>query len=199
MQIIDVEQGSDEWLEARRGIPTASEFSKLVTSTGKASTQANDYINLLISERLGAVSESFTNEWMERGVELESAARAWYAFQTEIEPTQVGFVLNDAGTAGASPDAIFDGGGLEIKCPSPKVHISYLRANKCPAAYIGQVQGCMWICERETWDFLSFHPELPPLLVKVARDEDYIAKLSQRVTEITETINSELNKIRGLM
>ena len=127
MQIVEVEQGTEEWFAARRGIPTASEFGKLVTSTGKASTQMGEYINQLIAERLGAVDENYSNDWMARGTELEPAARAWYSFATDIDTDQVGFVLNDTGTAGASPDALYDVSGLEIKCPSPKVHVSYLR------------------------------------------------------------------------
>ena len=197
MQIVEVEQGSEEWLAARRGIPTASEFGKLVTATGKPSSQMGDYINLLIAERLGAVDENYTNDWMARGTELEPAARAWYSFATDIDIGQVGFVLTDTYTAGASPDGIYDDGGLEIKCPSPKVHISHLRGQKCPTTYLPQVQGCMWICERESWDFLSFHPDLPPLLVKVHRDDDYIKKLAARVDELTDIMLTEIDKIQA--
>ena len=41
--IFDIEQGSDEWHALRAGKPTASEFSKLVTSKGEPSKSMADY------------------------------------------------------------------------------------------------------------------------------------------------------------
>ena len=52
MIILDHEQGSEEWLAARLGKPSASSFSKLITQTGKPSSSADGYINELIAERL---------------------------------------------------------------------------------------------------------------------------------------------------
>jgi len=83
--LTDLEQGSDEWLAARLGIPTASNFSKLITSTGKKSTQLDGYARTLAAETLmGKPEEGFKSGWMDRGTELEPMARAWYEFQTDI-------------------------------------------------------------------------------------------------------------------
>jgi len=47
MRIIECEQGTPEWLQARLGVPSASSYAKLVTTTGKSSAQAEAYINQL--------------------------------------------------------------------------------------------------------------------------------------------------------
>jgi len=187
MQLHNFEQGSPEWLQARLGIPTASCFSKLITSTGKKSTQIEGYLNSLVAETLmGEPPESFSSEWMARGTELEPQARAWYEFQTDLDVDQVGFVTLDSGIAGASPDGLTLTGGLELKCPKAETHVGYLRANKLPTDYVPQVQGCMWICERDSWDFASYHPLMPKLLITVRRDDAFIAKLAGLVNEVNE-------------
>ena len=116
MQIINVEQGSEEWLRARLGVPTASCYSKLITTQGKRSAQAEGYINELIGQRItGEIPETFKSEAMERGNELEPQARAYYELVTDNDVEEVGLILNDIG-AGCSPDGLIgDDGGLEIK------------------------------------------------------------------------------------
>jgi len=197
MQILDLDQGAPEWFAARIGKPTASCFNKLITSTGKKSTQMDGYINTLIAEELmGAPADFYTNESMRRGTELEPEARAWYEFQTDIDVEQVGFVLRDDGLVGCSPDGITPFGGLEIKCPGAGTHVSYLLANKVPAAYVPQVQGCMWLCERDNWDFVSYHPDMPKLHIVVARDNDFIATLDSLITELLDKKTAALHQIQ---
>jgi hypothetical protein len=87
--------------------------------------------------------------------------------------------------------------GLEIKCPAPHTHVSYLVKNKCPAEYIAQIQGSMWICERDQWDFLSFHPDMPPLLITVKRDEKFIATLASLIEEMSEKVAATTELIRS--
>jgi hypothetical protein len=184
MIIVDCEQGKPEWLAARCGIPTASEFGKILTSTGKVSTQAGGYMNKLLAEwMMGEASPSYASEWMERGNEVEAEARDFYSFDTGQEVETIGFALKDErGLVGCSPDCLVgDAGGLEIKCPSPAIHVEYLLAGKVPTKYVPQVQGCLWVTGREWWDFLSYHPELPPLKIRVARDEQYITSLAAEV------------------
>lgn len=200
MQIIsDLEQGSPEWLAARMGIPTASEFSNLITSTGKRSSSLPKYAMTLAAETvMGKPEESFKSSWMDRGNELEPMARAWYEFQTDIKIEEVGFVRSDCGTYGCSPDGLSPGSGLELKCPKAETHLGYLIGQKMPSTYIAQVQGCMWVCERDTWDFASFHPELPPFLLTVVRDDDFIATLVGLVNEVTDKKLEILHQLEGL-
>lgn len=191
MRINNCEQGTEEWFAARLGIPTASAFKNIYTSGGKASTSASVYAHKLIAERLmGYHPESYTNEAMERGIELEGEARGLYQFAQDEECRQVGFVTLDDGSTGCSPDGLIDSGGLEIKCPSPHVHVKYLLAGKCPAEYVPQVQGSIWICEADWWDFMSYHPDMQPLIVRVYRDDEYIAGLAAEIAKFNDKLAS---------
>ncbi len=207
MRILVHEQGSPEWLMARLGCPSGSGFSKLVTSTGKPSTSAETYINELIAEKvIGEPPENNPNEWMQRGTLLEPDARAFYEFDRDVTVTEVGFCMHDVLECGVSPDGLVgDAGGLEIKCPKPSTHIKYLRSQagylqkkEPPVEYYQQVMGCLWITEREWWDFLSYHPSLPPMLVRVERNEAYIKQLAEQVERACEIIQNQVEYIRSI-
>lgn len=199
MIILDHEQGTNEWFDARLGVPSASNFSKLITATGKASTSADGYVNQLVAEILtGERAEFYTNGHMERGNQLEPEARSYYEFMTDLEAQEVGFCLHDTVAAGCSPDALVADGGLEIKCPSGAVHVSYLRAGTLPAAYKQQVMGCMWVSGAPWWDFLSYHPDMPSLLIRVERDEKYIQALAVEVEKAASAIHEEVQRIQSL-
>ena len=193
---MDHEQGTEEWSQARLGVPSASQFGKLITATGKPSTSAEGYINQLIAERMtGERAEIYTNAHMERGTMLEPEARSYYQFIIGREVRQVGFCLHDTIRAGCSPDGLIDDCGLEIKCPSAPVHVAYLRDGKLPAQYKPQVMGCIWITGAESWDFLSYHPEMPPLLITVERDQKYIDLLAAEVERAAEEIEKQTERL----
>jgi hypothetical protein len=181
--VLDVEQGSPEWLQARLTIPTASMFKNIITPTGKAST-GEGYLKQLCSEWLIGQPDpdGFAgNYWTDRGTRLEPEARALYTFLTDNEVTQVGLCYKDAMRRySASPDGLVgEDGGWECKCPKLETHQDYLIDGGFPIAYKPQVQGCMWITGRKHWDFMSYHPLTEPLIVRVHRDETYIKNLEK--------------------
>jgi len=196
MRIDQNEQGSFEWLAARLGIPSASMFAKIVTTKGAWSTSADTYINQLVAERLtGEREEVFQSHHMIRGTELEPDARDLYSLMTNSEVIEVGFCLHDTLAAGCSPDGLIgEDGGLEIKCPAPSTHVEYLRGGVLPSKYKQQVMGCLWITGREWWDFVSYHPTMKPLIVRVERDEEYIAALETCVTKAVHLIEQNVEK-----
>ena len=198
MKIIEHEQGTQEWLQARLGCPSGSGFSKLITSAGKPSTSAETYINELIAEAvIGETTPMENTPWMQRGTELEPFARLNYELENDVEVEQIGFCMHDSLKCGVSPDGLVGlSGGIEIKCPKPSTHIAYLRAGKLPTTYKAQVMGCLWITEREWWDFMSYHPQLPNLVVRVHRDDDYISQLQRLVTHACEIIEKEVAGIK---
>ena len=188
---LDCPQGSQEWHEARLGIPTSSEFDRILTpKTGKLSAGADKYINEKIAEwATGQASNDFVSDWMERGHELEPQAVAFYEMTRDVETETVGFLMTDDGMVGCSPDRLVgDDGGLEIKCPAAATHVGYLRAGDGDNRYRTQVQGSLWVSGREWWDFLSFHPSMPPALVRFHRDEEFIAKLASAVGEFVDKL-----------
>jgi len=196
MRIDQNEQGSPEWLAARLGIPSASMFAKIVTTKGIWSASADAYINQLVAERLtGEREEVFQSHHMLRGTELEPDARDLYSLMSDAEVTEVGFCLHDTLSAGCSPDGLIgEEGGLEIKAPAPATHVEYLRGGVLPSKYKQQVMGCLWITGREWWDFVSYHPTMKPLIVRVERDEEYIAALEKCVTKAVNLIEENVEK-----
>ena len=200
MRVIDFEQGTPEWLQSRLGCPSGSGFDKLITATGKPSTQAEGYINQLIAELLtGETTYVKKTEWMERGNQLEPDARHYYELATGNTVVETGFCKHDQLECGISPDGIIgDNGLIEIKCPSPSVHVAYIRAGVLPTKYKQQVQGQMWITERDWCDFLSYHPSMPALLVRVERDDEYIKLLEAVVKHACETIQTQYQKLKEL-
>jgi putative phage-type endonuclease len=196
MIVLDHDQGTEEWFAARLGVPSASNFAKLVTSTGKPSASAEDYINQLIAERMtGERAEIYTNSHMERGTLLEPEARSYYEFVAGKDVQEVGFCLHDTICAGCSPDGLVGDYGLEIKCPSASVQVSYLRDGKLPVQYKQQVMGCMWITGAELWDFLSYHPDMPSLLITVERDQNYIDLLALEVEKAADEIEKQTQRL----
>lgn len=201
MEIHNMEQGTEEWFAARYGIPSASEFSKLITGEGKPSTQMSDYAAMLAAERYaGSQLERWEgNQWTERGHELEDDARADYEFLRGVTVELTGFVTNHG--AGCSPDGLVGDDGLhEIKCLSPHRHVSALayhkKHGKVPASYIPQLQGQLWVCERQWNDITFYHPNLPGLTVRVERDESYIDKLAARVALCIEKRDEFISTLR---
>ncbi|MGE0278432.1 MAG: lambda exonuclease family protein [Nitrospiraceae bacterium] len=198
MQIFDCEQGSPEWFRCRMGIPTSSEFKTLLSIKKEAKDKVTrqTYMRKLAGEILtGEPMESYSNGHMERGKEWEDEARDHYAFAYGAEPKRVGFVR--CGDAGCSPDSLIgDAGGLEIKTAMPHIHIERLEKNELPPEHRAQVQGNLWITGRAWWDFVSYCPKLPLLVVRVPRDDAYIAALSGAVTEFNAELAALVERMR---
>jgi hypothetical protein len=200
MQIIECDQGSDEWLAARLGIPTASCFSTVMAKgrDGGASKTRADYMRKLAGEVLtGKPMDSYSNGHMERGKEWEPDARNLYAFMKDVEPQVVGFIRN--GQKGCSPDSLVrTEGGLEIKAAAAHIQVERLLSNRLPPEHRAQVQGCIWIAEREWWDFVSYCPGLPLFVTREHRDDEYIAKLAAAVDEFNDELAHMVERVRRL-
>lgn len=196
MIIVDYEQGSDEWLAQRRGIPTASGFGKIITpKTGKLSATADKYIAELIAEEVAPIEDFCGNQWTERGHQLEPEARAWYEFEKDCEVTQVGMILLDDRSAGVSPDGLVgEAGMVEIKCPKPSTHVHWYLSGSLPDEHKPQCHAALLLAEREWLDFISYCPGFPPLLVRVTPD-DYTQKVAEALATFTEKLNEAKGRI----
>jgi hypothetical protein len=135
---------------------------------------------------------------MQRGNDLEPDAREMYEFISGNQVEEVGFILDDTSSYGCSPDGlILDSGGLEIKCPAPDTHVEYMQDNQAGVKkYWQQIQGCMWVTGRQWWDFFSYHPSMRHVLVRVERDDVYIAKLAVEVNKAVKIIKTEVERMK---
>lgn len=183
IEVFTMPQGSEEWFAARRGIVTASEFATVMAQGrgGGDSKTRRTYMLKLMGERLtGDPMYHYVNDHMERGHEQEPDARNMYAFQADVEPEPVGFIKN--GSVGCSPDSLIEHAGiLEIKSKLAHLHLDVLLADCVPSEHVAQIQGQLWVAEREWCDFVSYCPKLPLFVKRVHRDEAYIARIRKAV------------------
>lgn len=191
----NLEQRSDEWYEARRGIVTASTVGQLIT-TKTIKPAANDHSRgltaQLVAERIsGWVEPSFTTADMLRGIESEPIARDLYA-EKYAPVTECGFMVRDEGTwvLGYSPDGLVgDEGLIEVKAPRPKSHVATVLSGQVPSYHMAQLQAGLLVSGRQWVDFISFCGGLPMWTKRVHRDERWHDAIIDAVTafELTAT------------
>ena len=192
MRRYDCKQGSDEWLQLRLGIPTASDFDRIITPAKlQPAAAATKYMNLKLAEWIyGQPLEAFVSPWMERGLALEAEAVRYYEMERDVETEAVGLITTDDGMIGASPDRLVDNDGLlELKCPALETHVGYmLDPQSLMDEYRLQVQGQLWVCQRAWADMQSYSPGFPGVIVRVLPDERVQKALAQHVPAFVETM-----------
>ena len=190
MKIINCEQLSEEWYTARLGMVTASHFSEVLNKGSGHKT----YLMKLLAERETSLPQiNYSNANMEWGIETEPEGRAYYETLHDVKIETIGFVKMDD-DVGASPDGLIDSDGtIEIKCPLPSTHLGYILKGKLPSTYVAQVQGQLWVCNRQWCDFVSFDPRVrkrPYWSLRVERDEEYIEGLAKAVKQFVADLKS---------
>lgn len=199
IEILDMEQGSPDWYRSRCGLVTASSF-KTVLANGRGGAESKtrkSYMNRLAAEIItGEPLETFSNRHTDRGHALEPEARDYYGFLKDCEPATVGFVRN--GRKGCSPDSFIGTDGLlEIKTQRGDLLIETLLADRFPLEHKPQVQGQIWICEREWCDLLVYWPGLPPFIRRAYREPGYIIQLADAVDQFNDELASVVERIRS--
>ena len=198
----NIEQGTDEWLELRRGIVTASVVGQLLTATGRpASNDTSRRLTLsLVAERItGCIEPVWINDDMMRGHDVEPIARNLYAEHfAEGEPvTEAGFMTRDdwGWVLGYSPDGLVgDHGLLEVKAPRAKGQLATILSGQVPAHHMAQIQAGLLVSGREWLDFISYHGGMPPFIKRVYADAkwaesivDAVSAFEQVAEEMTHT------------
>ena len=200
---IHIEQGTDEWKRARLGYVSASNLDAVMAKgkSGEAVTRKN-YKTRIVAERLtGDIGDSYSNAAMEWGVQTEAQAAMAYEVSKETFLDKTGFWKHtQIQWLGCSPDRLVGNDGLvEIKCPNTTTHIDYWLAKKVPSEYVKQVQGQLWVMEREWCDFVSFDPRLPEknrlLIVRAYRDEEFIKQMQQEVEQFLNEVEALIIKL----
>ena len=200
-----MQQGSEEWLRARLGKVTASRVRDIMATTksGGFTAGRKNYLAELVTERLtGEPAPKFVSAAMANGTECEPEARAAYAFQTDVDVDEAGFIEHPTiDMAGCSPDGLVGQYGLvEIKCPSTATHIETLLTGKIDPAYIDQMQFQMACTGRQWCDFVSYDKRLPePMrlhMQHITRDDKHIAKLELEVTQFLIDLDATVDLLR---
>lgn len=205
MIVVNVAQHTDAWIRARLGVVTASGAKSLLTpGTLKPSAQAKAYMARLVAETLtGEPIEEQGSDVMDRGTGMEPEAREWYSRKKGVVVDEVGFITDDAGRIGCSPDGIIGGyvsdefTGLEIKCPLAHNHVAYaMDPDTLVEKYKAQVQFSLFVTGFASWDLLAYNPVLDPVLVTVAPDPAYVAALKPVLEKFLADMDATLAKMR---
>ena len=196
---IRVEQGTQEWLDARLGVVTASEFSSLITTKGAKASTYQSYLDKKVAEAVTRQPAStFVTEAMERGRIMEDEAARYYEafFDCELSPGE--FYSN--GMWGCSPDRLLGKDRLvEFKCPLAHTQVSYYRLDDAPPSkYWAQIQGQLWVCNKSICEFFSYHPDMPFVHIIVERDEEFIQQLDEIVCRACDKIKKEVEFIHSM-
>lgn len=189
-----LEQGGTAWLEARAGVLTASTIGQLITAKTikpAMNDRSRGLCQTLIAERItGHVEPVFPNRAMTRGTLLEPEARRIYAEQTGQDVDEVGFARldTDTYTLGSSPDGLVgETGGIEIKSPSAKVHVSTVLSGAIPDYNRAQVQAFLHVTGRAWCDFISYLPGEPLCVIRDFPDPRWQNAIRSAAEQFEET------------
>lgn len=203
------EQGSEEWRALRLGLPTASNFQKLMADSKEKKGRRTYLLQLLGEQMTGESMETYSNEHMEHGKEIEPELRARYAFEHGADIDLVGFIRDISLNAGCSPDGLIgDDGMVECKRALPHLLIEAIVADEVPSKYVAQCQGNLWIARRRWIDLVMGYIPQPaegaprramPLFVKrVHRDEEYIRLLARQVADFNIEMRHTLRQVKAI-
>ena len=215
MRIIErCEQRTKAWEKLHIGVPTASNFHKILTPKKmRKSEQWNKYKYRLLAERLmneylpdRAVTGGESIYWMNRGIDMEVSAATAFEHATNQKIEHIGFVWDSAKKKlGCSPDGLIVGSkerqAVEIKSPAPWTQIEYLLAEEDDEPwqqYRCQVQGQIIIGGFEGVHFWSYHPRMPPVHVFTEPDLLFIGILKELLAKFVDELDSDYKRAKEL-
>lgn len=207
--IIECEQRTPEWFAARAGRVTASCAANVMAKikTGEAAARRDYRLQLAVERLTGRPQEGgFINAEMQRGIDLEPAARLAYEAQTGNIVRETGFLSMADYLAGCSLDGDLENfqGIVSFKCPKSATHVEYIKRRRLPPDYQWQATHEMWVTGAEYYDFCSYDDRLPEGLqffhVRVERSEfdidGYAKELLKFLDEVAQEVE-QLSKLRA--
>lgn len=200
----DYEQGSDAWLEARRGVVTGSRFRdcRERLKNGQPSKACQEYAMDIARERVGgAAPAKFQNAAMRTGSEQEPVARFAYERRTGNLVEEVGFFTTEDRRFGLSPDGLVDDDGvIEIKTMVGSATLFTAVADGDVSAYMDQCLGYLWLLGRQWVDLILWAPDLQHLVIKrVERDEAAIEALEADLIAFMALVNKYEAALRAAL
>lgn len=201
----NLEQGTDEWLEARRGIITASVIGQLITpKTMKLANNdtSRDLVRTLAAERItGRVHDTGKSWAMLRGHLEEPFAKEEYIKHKGIEGEDVGFMVREFNghKMGFSPDMLVeDDGFIEVKSRDPKKHIqTIVDDNGVPPENMAQIQGGFFVSQRDWCDFVSYSNGMHLWIKRVFPILEWQYLIQQAVEATEEKIQATMGTFLG--
>lgn len=189
-------QGTPEWLEARRGVITASRFreAREKLKNGAPSKDAIKYAMDTARERLGGrAPQKFVNAAMREGTEQEPLARIAYEARTGRLVEEIGFAMTEDRLFGVSVDGLVgDDGIVEIKTMVSSDTL-FTALGGDISAYMDQCIGAMWLLHRQWVDLVLWAPDLKCIgrhltIYRIDRDDDAIESLESDLIDFNRLV-----------
>ena len=179
-------QGTDAWIEARRGVITGSRCkdARDKLKNGQPSKACTLYAMDTARERCGGrVLPTYANAAMRMGTEQEPLARAAYETETGRVAIEAGFITTDDGKFGVSVDGLVDTHGMvEIKTMVSSDTLFTAVVARDLSAYIDQINMSLWLLGRKWCDLILWAPDLEAIgrhitIIRIDRDDNAIDAL----------------------
>jgi len=196
MIILNIEQQSEAWFEAKAGRITGTLFSDLCA--GESTKTYKDLVTKVVCEIIThKIEETYSNSDMQNGIETEPDARREYENIFGCEVKQIGFIMPDEDHRyhdwiGISPDGVCEPGMIEIKCPRMNTHFNYIEANRLPSEYRHQVQGQLFVTGFAWCDFMSYVEGMKPFIIRVYPDLELHAEFERRLDKFIIDVKNKL-------
>lgn len=201
MKIITGKQGTEEWHALRRGNITMSNAAVIMNGSPQ---QWKNYMDDIRAERSGVIFSDTAKfaASVQHGHNTENRAITMYELEKSTDVQRVCIVIHDEhDDIRGSPDGLigighgigkkrqqsFSIGGVEAKCPAKQeIHEQTLKLGM-PEKHMPQIQGLIWLCGAQWWDFISYAPYMDDhrkrlYAQRIWRDEKYIARFTDRLT-----------------
>ena len=188
--LVDLQQGSSQWLTWRHNGIGASEASTIMGENRFKSRS-----DLLREKRGPVILDSFQNEAMALGTKLEPEARRLYIAETgkHVLPMCVQSCRHDWFRASLDGLSENQNSVVEIKCGA-SVYKRVSQFRTVPDYYYGQLQHILAITNLEKLDFWCYWPDEPPLLLIIDRDDTYIKRLLIKELEFWDEVQNEVER-----
>lgn len=202
--VIDCEQGTPEWHAARIGRVTGSKADVVMSEgkrKGEPSVQRANYCYELAEQRVTGepAAQGFVSDAMRWGTEHEPFARIAYEGMFNIDVEQTGFIRCDEAMVGCSLDGHVGAmsGIVEIKCPSLRVHIDYLKGGVLPSAYRWQVVHNLLVTGAAWCDFVSYRPGFRLFVVRAHAKDLPLDEYNNALTAFLAEVDRCHEEIQG--
>ena len=190
--IDDLEQGSTEWLDWRKGVIGASDAATIMGENPWASSRR------LLEEKLGRHRAFSGNAATREGHRLEEFARDLLIkrYRHKIMPT----VVQDSKDPflAASLDAICSDyeNIFEIKA-GVKAYEYTKETREVPEYYKAQLQHMLMVTEMSSLIYAVYRPDKPLLTLEVFRNDSYIRKLRKNEKEFIQELADRGHNIQN--
>lgn len=195
-------QGSDAWLQIRRGVITASRFkdARDRKKNGDPSEKLLGYAMDVARERCGGAPPAvFQNAAMRLGTEQEPLARMHYEAATGYLLEEVGFAYTQDGKFGISVDSLINRDGVwECKTMVSSATLFGSLVDGDVSAYIDQCNGALWLLGRQWVDLSLWCADLQLLhTIRIKRDEAAIEALEADMLAFDKLVTQYETKLRA--